>query len=198
MRAVPRVPPFDRRATYGDLEKVSDIMIAEIADGELHASPRPALPHAVAGSALQTLISGSYQFGRGGPGGWWIIFEPELHLGPDVLVPDIAGWRQTRLPHVPAAPWLSVPPDWICELLSPSTEAFDRARKLAMYAREGVAHAWLVDPIARTLEVLRLESGRWIAIATCAGSQVVRLEPFADVDIELGTLWWRGDPADVS
>jgi Uma2 family endonuclease len=168
-------------------------MVAEIADGELHASPRPALPHATAGSAISVIVGGAYQFGRGGPGGWWILFEPELHFGRDVLVPDLAGWRQSRLPTIPAAPWLSVEPDWVCEILSPSTASFDRATKLGIYAREGVAHAWLVDPIARSLEVLRLENGHWTILGTFVGDEVVRVEPFTDIDIELGALWWRGE-----
>ena len=196
MRHMPRVPPFDREATYDDLVQVSDLMVAEIADGELHASPRPALPHATAGTAISGLLVGPLQFGRGGPGGWWILFEPELHVGKDVLVPDVAGWRKSRLPSVPAAPWLSAPPDWVCELLSPSTASLDRARKLRIYAREGVTHAWLVDPIARTLEVLRLENGRWTILATHVGDEVVRAEPFTEIEIALADVWWRGPDAD--
>lgn len=186
---MPRVPPFDRPATYEDLEKVSDIMVAEIVDGELHATPRPAPRHSVAGSSVGMLIGGPYHHGRGGPGGWWILDEPELHLGRDVLVPDVAGWRRSRMPTVPETAYFTIPPDWICEILSPSSASFDRVKKLGVYGRELVAFAWLVDPIARTLEVLHLEAGRWVLLGAYAGSAIVRVEPFADTDLPLVSLW---------
>jgi Uma2 family endonuclease len=122
-------------------------------------------------------------------GGWWILDEPELHLGPNALVPDLAGWRRTRMPHLPDTAYFPLAPDWVCEILSPSTASLDRVKKLAVYAREGVTHAWLVDPDARTLEVLRIEAGRWTILATHAGREVVRAEPFADIDVELALLW---------
>jgi len=150
MRAVPRVPPFDRPATYDDLVALPDNMVAEIVGGELHASPRPAPRHAMAEGAIGALIAPPFHFGRGGPGGWWILPEPELHLGADVLVPDYAGWRRTRMPSVPATAYFPLAPDWVCEIISPSTAALDRARKVAIYARERIGHAWLVDPIARS------------------------------------------------
>jgi Uma2 family endonuclease len=186
---MPRVPPFDRRATYEDLKKVPDIMVAEIVDGELHASPRPAPRHANVTSALASAVFAPYHHGRGGPGGWLILFEPELHLGRDVLVPDLAGWRRGRMPRLPAAAYFSLAPDWVCEVLSPSTASLDRVKKLAIYAREQVGHAWLIDPVARTLEVLRLDAGRWTILGTHAGDEVVRAEPFADIDLELALLW---------
>ena len=153
MQPMPRIPPFDRPATYDDLVKVPDIQVAEIVDGELHASPRPAPRHARAGSLLGAAITGPYDRGLGGPGGWWILDEPELHVGRNVLVPDLAGWRRTRMPRLPDTAFFPLAPDWVCEVLSPSTASLDRAKKLAIYAREGVAHAWIVDPLAGTLEV---------------------------------------------
>ena len=186
---MPRIPPMDRPATYEDLLKVPDTMVAEIVDDELHASPRPALRHARAASSLGVFIGGPYQHGRGGPGGWWILNEPELHFGRNVVVPDLAGWRRRRLPQVPDAAYTSLAPDWICEILSPSTVSLDRVKKLAIYAHEEVQHAWLLDPIARTLEVLRLEAGRWAILGTYAGNDVVRAEPFTEVDLELASLW---------
>ena len=188
MRPMPRIP-LDHPATYEDLVKLPDHVVAEIVNGELHASPRPAPAHAIAGSSLAVAIGGPYSFGRGGPGGWWILFEPELHLGPDVLVPDLAGWQRARMPHRPDTAYFPLAPDWVCEVLSPSTAQLDRARKLGIYAREGVAHAWLIDPLARTLEVLRLEGGRWVLLATHAEDDVVRAEPFVDVELELCLLW---------
>src|SRR5512137_1165967 len=161
MRTVPRVPPLDRPATSDDLVKLPDHLVAEIVDGELHASPRPAPRHANTGAIIGGRLVQPYHEGRGGPGGWWILYEPELHLGADVLVPDWAGWRRSRMPHRPETPYATLAPDWLCEILSPSTSSFDRAMKLAIYAREGVPWAWLIDPLARTLEVLKLEGGRW-------------------------------------
>jgi Uma2 family endonuclease len=189
MRPMPRVPPLDREATYADLEKLPNLFVAEMVDGELYASPRPAPPHARAGSALGVRIGGPYDHGLGGPGGWWILDEPELHLGRDVLVPDLAGWQRTRMPHLPDVAYFPLAPDWVCEILSPSTVVFDRERKLAVYAREGVPHAWLIDPIARTLEALRLRDGRWVEVATHAGRDVVRVEPFAEIELDLAALW---------
>jgi Uma2 family endonuclease len=178
-----------RRATYDDLLKVPDTMVAEIVDGELYASPRPSLRHSAAASALTWSLHGPFQQGRGGPGGWWILFEPELHLADDIVVPDIAGWRRERLPRIPDEAFFTLAPDLVCEVISPSTEKLDREHKLGVYAREGVAHAWLVNPIARTLEVLRLEGGRWVLLATHADQETVRAEPFEVVAIELSALW---------
>jgi len=189
MQPMPRVPPLDRPATYEDLVKVPDICVAEIVDGELHVSPRPAPRHARAGSSLGVLVGGPYDSGRGGPGGWWILDEPELHLGGDVLVPDLAGWRRARMPRLPDTAYFPLAPDWVCEILSPSTASLDRVKKLTIYAREQVAHAWLIDPVARTLEVLRVEAGRWTILATHTGSEVVRADPFAEIELELESLW---------
>ena len=195
MQVVPRVP-LDHPATYDDLVAVPDHLVAEILDDELYTSPRPALRHSLAASSLGALLLPPFDHGRGGPGGWLILDEPELHFGRDVLVPDLAGWRRGRLPQVPDAAWLSLAPDWLCEVLSPSTTTIDRTKKLRIYAREGVGHAWLVDPIAQTLEVLRLESGRWVIVATHAGHEVVRAEPFDVIDLELALLWGApGGPA---
>jgi Uma2 family endonuclease len=189
MPTMPRVPPFDRPATYEDLAALPDTLVAEIVRGQLHASPRPASPHAAAASVLGGRLVPPFHEGRGGPGGWWVVLEPELHLEADVLVPDWAGWRRTRMPTYPKCAYFTLAPDWICEILSPSTSQLDRAQKLAIYAREGVSHAWLIDPDAETLEVLRLENGRWTILATHAGNEVVRAEPFADIAIELQALW---------
>ncbi len=166
-----------------------DHLVAEIVDGELYATPRPAPRHADASSALGGLLHGPFDRGRGGPGGWRILDEPELHLGRDVLVPDLAGWRRERLPALPEEAFFPVAPDWVCEVLSPRTAALDRVKKLTVYARERVSHAWLVDPIAQTLEVLRLENARWVIMVTCAGPELVRLPPFEEMEFDLGVLW---------
>ncbi len=181
------VKPLKRGATYDDLREVPDHFVAEMFDGDLYAFPRPALPHANAASTLLAEIHRSFH--RKDPSGWVILLEPELHFGKDVLVPDIAGWRRTRLPNVPDEAYLTLAPDWICEVLSKSTEAVDRGKKLRIYAREGVAHAWLVDPLARSLEVLSLEVRRWMQLGRYAGEAKVRAAPFDAIEFELGALW---------
>jgi Uma2 family endonuclease len=118
-----------------------------------------------------------------------ILFEPELHFGSDVLVPDLAGWRRARLPNVPAGAYLTLAPDWICEVLSTSTEALDRGKKLRIYARERVTHAWLLDPLAHTLEVMSLEAGRWMQVGRYEGEARVRAAPFDAIEFELAALW---------
>ena len=176
-------------ATYDDLLQVADHLVAEILDGELHTTPRPALRHARVATVLGADLGNAFDRGRGGPGGWLLLDEPELHLQHDVVVPDLAGWTRTRLPAVPDAPYLTLAPDWVCEVISPSTERIDRAAKLAIYAREQVAHAWLINPATETLEVLALASDRWTLLATHAGPSVVRAEPFDAVELDLSALW---------
>ena len=143
-----------------------DHLVAEILGGELHTSPRPGVPHALATTGLGGDLIGAFDRGRGGPGGWWILVEPEWHLSDDVVVPDLAGWRRARVQDLPRAGFLEIAPDWVCETLSPFTEGFDRGKKLAIYAREGVAHVWLLNPIAETIEAYRLEHGRWLLLGT--------------------------------
>jgi len=189
MQTMPRVPPFDRPATYKDLEALPPHVVAEIVDGELWASPRPAPRHATAWARITSRIEPAFFQGRGGPGGWIILGEAEIHLGKQVLVPDLAGWRRTRLPRLPATAYIALAPDWVCEVVSPSTARLDRAKKLGIYAAEGVRHAWLVDPLARTIEVLRLVRGRWAIAATHAGDAAVRIEPFEEIELEIGTFW---------
>ena len=181
-----------RRATYEDLMQVSDTKVAEIIDGELVVSPRPASPHTYAATVLGVDVA--WPFHRDpsdptGPGGWWLALEPELHFGDDVLVPDWAGWRRTRMPVFPNVAYFTLAPDWICEVISPSTGRIDRTKKMRIYAREGVAHLWLVDPLVQTVEVYRLDAGRWIVVGTHVADEVARIEPFAEVDMHLAR-WW--------
>jgi Uma2 family endonuclease len=179
--------PLKKGATYDDLVRVPEHFVAEMFDGELYASPRPAGPHARATTKLAAKLDGPFDFD--GSGGWILLFEPELHFGNDVLVPDIAGWRRDRLPAVPNDAYFTLAPDWVCEVVSPSTEAIDRGRKLGIYAREGVAHAWLVDPLRHTLEVLALEGGSFDPIAEHHGNESVRARPFDAIELELRALW---------
>jgi len=180
-------------------QAVPDTEIAEIIDGELHTMPRPGRRHTRTSSVLGVVLGGPFWAGAGGPGGWVILDEPELHLGPkpDKVVPDLAGWLSHRMPEEVTSEddlsYYDVAPDWVCEVLSPSTEAKDRIKKMRIYRREGVGHAWLIHPIARTLEVYRLEGGRWVQLDTFEEDAVVRAEPFDAVEISLRVLW--GGPA---
>lgn len=176
-------------ATYADLEALPPHVVGEIIAGELHISPRPAAPHAWASSRLGGELMSPFDRGRGGPGGWIILDEPELHLGEDVLVPDLAGWSKERMPQPPRTAAFTLAPDWVCEVLSPSTTAWDRASKLPVYAREGVRHVWLVDPELRTLEVFRLDGAHYTLLVTHAGKSRVRAEPFEAFELELAYLW---------
>jgi Uma2 family endonuclease len=143
---------------------------------------------------LAQLVGGPFDRRVGGPGGWWILFEPELHFERDVVVPDLAGWRRERLPALPETPWFELAPDWICEVISPSTERFDRGHKLGVHARENVVWVWLVNPLARTLEVLKLEDGRYVILAVHEGEAEIVAPPFQAVPLALGSL--RPEPAD--
>ncbi len=182
--------PAKRRAVYEDLFDVPENMIGEIINGELVATPRPSRKHASTASRLGYEIGPPYEFARGGgPGGWIIIYEPEISFDEDILVPDLAGWKKERFPTEEPHNWISVPPDWICEVLSPSTAQTDRAQKMPIYAEHHVPHLWLIDPILKTLEVFQLESGRWVMAGVYAKTAKVRAEPFVELELDLGLLW---------
>ena len=182
-------PAGRRRATYQDVLDAPAHRVAEVVDGTLHTHPRPAMPHALASSSLGTDLSNPFQFGRGGPGGWWIIDEPELHLGEDILVPDLAGWRRERMPDYPDTAYVTLAPDWVCEVLSASTRKLDLHGKRPVYAREGVEYLWFVDPTDRTLEAFELHEGRWALIASAKDDDPVGIRPFDAVAFSLGDLW---------
>jgi Uma2 family endonuclease len=184
--------PAKRRATYEDLLRVPEHLVAEIIDGDLVTSPRPAARHAMAASALGVELGGAFgRRGRGGPGGWVILDEPELHIVDQIIVPDMAGWRRERMPEVPDVPFFELVPDWVCEVLSPSTAAMDRTRKMNHYAQAAVRHVWLLDPGPRTLEVFRLDGDGWRLTLSAAGDNSVRAEPFDAIDLDLAALWAR-------
>ena len=180
--------PLKKGATYDDLLRVPEHYVAEMFDGELYTSPRPAYPHSRAAGVLRAKLGDAFDFGDG-PCEWFFYIEPELHFGNDVLVPDVAGWRRERLPSLPKDAYLTLAPDWVCEVLSPSTESIDRGKKLRIYAREGVPHAWFIDPLDQSLEVLALQAGSLRQIERHQGNARVRAQPFDALELELQALW---------
>jgi len=191
MRYSPSAVTQKKPATYAELEALPPNLVGEIIDGELIASPRPAFVHAVVTSRLAIDLGGPFDRGKDGPGGWIIVYEPELHIVDQVLVPDLAGWRRERVPEIPDVAAVGLPPDWVCEVLSPSTAKIDRSRKMRHYAAADVRHVWLIDPLATTLEIYRLDSKGWRLIDTHAGDVVVRAEPFDAIELDLAGLWRR-------
>jgi Uma2 family endonuclease len=182
-------------ATYADLATVPEHLVAEILFGNLVTHPRPVRRHAAASSALTSEVGPPYQRGRGGPGGWTFFDEPELHFGPHVVVPDLAGWRNERITEPADKAYFEVAPDWVCELLSPSTEIFDRGDKARIYATYGVAHMWLVNPILKLLEAYGLDSangpnaGKWVLLDVKANADPVSVPPFDAITWPLDALW---------
>ena len=177
------------QATYQDVLDAPAHKVAEIVAGTLHTHPRPASRHAWASSRLGGSLDNPFNSGRGGPGGWWIVFEPELHLSGDILVPDLAGWRRETMPVYPDSAFFDIAPDWACEVLSPSTRRIDTTAKRDVYAREGVSHLWFVDPDARTLEAFELRDGQWLLSASLADNDPVSVAPFDAISFPLGALW---------
>lgn len=183
MTSAKQLPP----ATYQDVIDAPPNKVAEILAGELHLSPRPASRHSRAHSRIGMDIE---PFDRD-PIGWVILYEPELHLGRDVLVPDLAGWRRARMPEIPDTVGFTLAPDWVCEVASPSTRRIDRLLKLPIYRREDVPWVWLVDPVAESVEVLNGLDTRWVIEATAIGAGAVRLPPFEAIELDPGRWFAR-------
>lgn len=176
-------------ATYADLQDLPPEVTGQILAGELFVMPRPGSGHALCTSVLGGDLNGAFQRGRGGPGGWWLLDEPELHLGPDVIVPDLAGWRRERMHEIEERPFFTLAPDWVCEVLSPSSVRIDRVKKPRIYVREAVRWMWLVDPAACTLEVFELDGESYRMIASFEATDRVPAKPFEALELELGALW---------
>jgi Uma2 family endonuclease len=173
------------------LRNLPDTLVGELIAGELHTQPRPSGLHGLAETALGALLHPPFHRGKGGPGGWWIIVEPEVHLKRDeeIVVPDLAGWRRERMPTLPDDHRFEVVPDWVCEIISPTTAKKDRVIKLPLYGRHGVSHVWLVDPLAKTLEVPELREGVWTVVGLFQEQDPVTAPPFAEVPFDLNELW---------
>ncbi len=185
-------------ATYADLEAVPQHLVAEILFGHLVTHPRPVRRHGGASSVLGMAVGSPFQLGSGGPGGWIFVDEPELHLGPHVAVPDIAGWRRERVTEPADKPYFEVPPDWVCEILSPSTEKYDKGDKRRIYALYGVEHLWHLDPRTRLLEVFRRQDKDWLLTHTFQDEEPVSAPPFEAITFSLGVLWPFDTPGQPS
>jgi Uma2 family endonuclease len=187
--------PLRKRATYADVLAAPEHLTAEVLDGELHLMPRPRRAHLRSASGLGSLLFSAFQAGVGGPGGWTIIDEPELHLGgePDIVVPDLGGWRAGRLVDKDNEDeaFITVIPDWVCEISSPSTRRIDRMKKMPIFAREKVPYVWLVEPLERMVEVFRLADTNYSLLGVYGGDDAVRAEPFDAVEIPPVFLWGR-------
>jgi len=179
-------------ATYEDLSKVPDGMIAEIISGTLYTQPRPASPHVLASKRLTTRLDSAFDLGETGPGGWTILPEPEVHFSAtDIYAPDLAGWRADTMPEFENVAHFKTVPDWVCEVLSPRTKTYDLTDKRDTYARHGVGHIWYIDPDAQTLEAFELRQGEWVLIGALRSVEQVKLAPFAALEFSLGDLWGK-------
>jgi Uma2 family endonuclease len=183
--------PARRVATYDDVLASPPAVVAEVVAGVLYQHPRPATPHAAAASVVGEELGAPFKRGKGGPGGWIILDEPELHLGADIVVPDLAGWRRSTLPVLPDEAYLVVRPDWVCEVASPSTRALDRGAKLEVYQREGVGPVWFIEPLDRFLEVLELDGETYRIVQRASGDAPARLRPFDAIEFDVAALWAR-------
>lgn len=182
--------PAKKTATYDDLYNLPDNVIGQIIDGELIATRWQSRQHALTSTVLSAKLGAPYDLGEGGPGGWIILHSLEVKLGDNILVPDLAGWLYKRFPIEEETNWVSVCPDWVCEIISPETVRIDKTKKMPVYARHGVGYFRLIDPTNKTLDVYKLESGKWMVLETYAENDKFRAEPFEEVEIDLGSLWF--------
>lgn len=189
--------PARKRATYDDLYTIPKNMVGEIIDGDIVASPRPSRKHGYSASIIGNELGPPYNMGRGGPGGWIIIGEPEISFGDNILVPDLAGWKKERFPESEDHNWISISPDWVCEIISQGSIRIDRVEKMGIYVQHMVSYFWIIDPSNKTFEALKNEAGRWLIIGTYAEDDKVRAEPFQEIEIDLNCLWLENSLAVV-
>ena len=175
---------------YEQLEQLPESLTGQILNGQLYTHPRPNGKHILISSNVGAELHGPFQKGKNGPGGWWILQEPEVHLtlNSEVVVPDLAGWKKERLPEIPDTHKFTVIPDWICEIFSPSTESIDKEIKMPLYAKYGVKYLWLIHPIKKSLQAFKLTNNEWILQGTFEGNDAISIEPFDSINIKLNDL----------
>lgn len=176
-------------ACYEDIVNLPENIVGEIMNGQLETHPRPTPKHALAAGSIGDELISPFQKGNNGPGGWWILPEPECHLKEQVLVPDLAGWRKKRMPTLPETAWFDIVPDWVCEILSPSTSRIDRIVKMPIYAELEVNYLWLIDPVLQTLEAFELKNKHWVLMGSFADNTTLSIAPFAEHTFSLSVLW---------
>lgn len=190
------VLPHQKKATYADIQRLPDALRGEILAGELYVAPRPSPIHQKAMTKMTVQLGGHLGGNEGDERGWIFLTEPELHLNDEVIVPDLAAWKAKRVTsQFYSQAWVSVTPDWICEIQSPSTARIDRITKRRIYLGLQIPYYWLVDPLAKTLEALKKNENHWIEVGFHGGDEKVRIEPFQDLEIELSTFWPPESPA---
>jgi Uma2 family endonuclease len=187
--------PLRKPAGWAELVAAPAGLEAEVIGGELWTHPRPRPEHGRAQGALTYGLFGAFDFGRGGPGGWWLIPEVDVAFGPhDIVSPDLAGWRRERGSEFPRERPIRVHPDWVCEVLSPSTQRRDRLQKAQLYLEGGVQCYWLVDTDARLLEAFEAQEGRWVRLGAWGDEDVARVPPFGAVELTVGDLFLPAAP----
>lgn len=177
-----------QRATWEDLDALAEGERGEIVGGQLVLLPRPSGEHGETTTDMVAQLGPAFRFGRGGPGGWVFIHEPAVAFQDQIRIPDVAGWKRERYARPEKGPY-AVVPDWVCEVLSPSNEKNDRVEKLPLYARSGVRHVWIADPLEFTLEVYRLDGEQYVVAGLYADDARARIEPFDAIELEVGLLW---------
>ncbi len=196
--------PARKVYTYEDILALDEKLHAELLDGMIYIDGVPLgsvvptvgmapaqLPrHAKSQRVLGKIIGGPFDddHGDGGPGGWWIFIEVDVLLASGTVRPDLSGWRRERLPQPDVRP-IATRPDWVCEIISPTSIRQDRVAKRRAYAKAGIPHYWIVDPDARTLEALELQSDRWLEVGTWSEGDVARIAPFEPVEVPVGRLF---------
>lgn len=175
--------------TRGDLDALPANVKGEIIDGVLYAMTRPRPKYQAVGARITSSLEPPFRLGKGGPGGWWILPEPgiELPQSPEIS-PDVAGWRRQRMPELPDGT-ISLVPDWVCEVLSPTTRRHNLLVKVPYYARIGVPYLWLVDLEARALLVSKLDGAHWMDLQRFGDETTARIDPLGEIEIDV-LEWW--------
>jgi Uma2 family endonuclease len=190
--------PSMKPPTLADLDALPPGIVGEIIEGVLYTMTKPRMRHQRTATRIGGKLSDPFDAGPGGPGGWWIVNEPGIELPNDTkeISPDVAGWRRERMPEMPGDEPIRVVPDWLCEILSPTTRRHDLLRKQPYYAKVGVPFMWLIDLDARVLTAYRLEGTAWLTVGTYSEETEARIAPFDAVPLNVAS-WWPPTASDT-